>query len=171
MLTTNFYVMQAVEATQRSIYKKATTPEGVAVDVVATGGNTYYPRILPTSGGVVFSYNSLGVVVGSGNAPATKADYKLENIITSGLKSVSSTNATDALDNGVENIKAIILQNTTETDITISEVGLIGMCYSGSGDSYYKYLMVDRTVLDVPVTIPAGESKAISYSIRINWPD
>ena len=59
------------------------------------------------------------------------------------------------------------MQNTSGADITICEIGKIGRFYSGSKN---YHVLVDRTVLDTPITIPAGETKVLSHSIRINYP-
>ena len=166
MLTNNFYLLQAGVTLNATVNGKVVNPDGNTVNSgIISGGN--YPQ--PLISGVLFltAYNNCGVVVGSGKTPASKTDYKLENLISSGLTSAGTTSTSQITVDGIETVKAIILRNTSSADITISEIGMLGCCYS-SGT--FQAVLVDRTVLDNPITIPAGESKAISYTIRINNP-
>lgn len=170
MLTNNFYVMNAAIAFKTTIKNRAKKADGTVVQVNATN-SSYFPLLVYQSASVRTDYTDMGVCVGRGNTPADKTDYQLENLISSGLNQLSRTNALNILDNGIEIVYAFILQNVSEEDITISEIGLMAGSYSSASNNAYYALLVDRTVLDVPVTIPAGETKTISYTIRINYPD
>lgn len=168
MLTNNFYVTQAAMALRATIPNKTTKPDGTVVQVSAAN-TSFSPILLYQTATFRKNYDDVGVCVGSGNTPASKTDYKLENLISSGLNQLNRTHALNILDNGIEIVYAFILQNVSEDDITISEIGLLNYGYiQGSTGAAF---LVDRTVLDTPVTIPAGETKTISYSIRINYPD
>lgn len=112
-------------------------------------------------------FTTYGFCLGRGATPATKADYALEDMITSGLSCITYSTATNWYDDGAEKIWSYTMQNTSDADITIREIGKIGQFYSGN-TAYH--VMVDRTVLDTPITIPAGETKVLSHSIRINYP-
>lgn len=169
MLTNNFYGLQMVATCNTALSNIAVTPTGTAKTIYAANTG-YAPIILWQGAALRTDYTNSGVCVGSGNTPAAKTDYKLENIISSGLTQLSSAFAANALDNGRESVYVLVLKNTTDADITISEVGLIGLGYTYPSNSSAEGFLVDRTVLDVPVTIPAGESKTISYTIRINYP-
>ena len=111
--------------------------------------------------------NVKGVSFGIGTTPATTSDYCLESILGSTQISVSVPSAVsysrgDAFD---EYSVSFGVTNITAEAITISEVGLIATPSSAN------YVLVDRTVLDTPVTIPAGQSKQITYTIRFNYGD
>ena len=109
-----------------------------------------------------------GIYFGSGTTPATKDDYTLESPITSGLSISSPT--TLSYGNSSDGIHtcsaAFTIANTTDSDISISEVGLFTPINSTSG-SYYSVLM-ERTVLTEPITIPSGGTKIVNYKITFN---
>ena len=127
-------------------------------------------KLSPTTGGslsnlmVAFSAaywatgnSSSGVTLGSGSTPATVDDYKLESAITKGL----SVSITRIYENPVKLV--ILITNTSDAPITIAEVGWQSL-FGGA------YALADRTVLDTPVTIPAGGIGKIEYEIKINLP-
>lgn len=104
-----------------------------------------------------------GIVLGTGTTPATVDDYWLEHIIKSGLN-VQITNMSQ------HGIYRLILTITNESDssITIGEIGaqVPAVCVGASKRAF----MMDRTVLDTPVTIPSGGIGKIEYEIKINLP-
>ena len=123
--------------------------------------------------GLTTSYNSNGIVVGSGSTPPSESDYSLESLISSGISAGysidTSNNSLDA--NGNPQLKIILtITNTGSSNVTIGELGFIqkvrlanDQAGSGSAD---KYILFDRSVLNTPVTIPAGESAAITYILK-----
>ena len=110
-----------------------------------------------------------GVCFGTGTTPADINDYNIEAPITTGLTvttpSRTSVNETDSYK---EYTGTYGVTNTSSADITITEIGLKGQVYSDSSGASTA-ILVDRTVLDTPVTIPAGQSKQITYTIRFNY--
>ena len=111
-----------------------------------------------------------GVLFGAGTAPATVQDYKLDAPITTGLSIIFPNNLTYAKGNSFEDVAVTYgVTNTSSSEITISEIGLVATIYISG--NLYESILVDRTVLDTPVTIPAGESKQIAYTIRFNYGD
>lgn len=56
------------------------------------------------------------------------------------------------------------ITNNNETDITIGEVGIVYQ----TGSSYS--VLFERTVLESPITIPAGGVGQVTYTIRMNYP-
>lgn len=110
-----------------------------------------------------------GVYFGSGSTPASKNDYTLESPITSGLSISNPSSLMYKEKNGKHSYSAeFILKNTTDADINIYEIGLYGQVgYYGSSYMLYPCLY-ERTVLDEPITIPAGESKLVTYKITFN---
>ena len=111
--------------------------------------------------GVKGSYSARYICVGSGSTPPTVDDYKLENLI----KTVSGDSVKASLDG---NGNCVLLVNIKNTDsgkpIVINEVGLVGKCYYSS--SGYVDCLIERTVLDEPLTLGPGESGFISYKVR-----
>lgn len=119
-----------------------------------------------TSGNV--GANTAGFAVGSGTTPASVNDYTIENQIL-GLEQIGNASATDAYydpDNDCTvAYKTVTLSNNTGSDVTISEVALFRTYYvnstKGGSLSGQERFLVDRTILDEPVTIPNGEAGVI----------
>lgn len=146
------------------------------------GGNTRY--ISPSLYDVGYSYiknavsisgsASDGIVVGSGDTPASEDDYTLENKIN-GLDGTISSQASyfDATDKCYYSIYTLTLSNNTGESVTINEYGRIVSAEAAStkggtrSNNRYAFL-VERVVLDAPLVIPAGESSVLEY--RINFP-
>ena len=121
---------------------------------------------------VITSITSSGIILGVGNTPATENDYTLENPITSGF-TASTPSATKGVDNnGNPYLEyAFTVTNTGSSDLTIKEIGYIQSAYVGTtlnGSSSVGRLLLDRTVLETPVTIPSGEYAAIKYKFMLN---
>lgn len=116
---------------------------------------------------------STGVSFGTGTTPATSSDYVLESILGSTQISVSAPSAVSfsRFDTHDEYSVTFGITNKTAEAITITEVGLTALPTDANVMGVYSYVLVDRTVLDTPVTIPAGQSKQITYTIRFNYGD
>lgn len=106
-----------------------------------------------------------GVKLGTGTTPPTIDDYTLSGsaISTTNLSSSCSWSASVDED-GATYTSVFTITNNKSNDITISEVGLFM-----SDGTNFPY-MVERTVLDSPVTIPAGGVGQVTYTIRMNYP-
>lgn len=109
-----------------------------------------------------------GVAFGTGTTPPTRADYKLENQVPSGSLSFTNNSESVAAEDGGQwsAVASYIVKNTTDSDISISEIGYFGEVNTGSSTSgkFYSCLM-ERTVLAEPITIPAGQAKVITYKV------
>lgn len=112
-------------------------------------------------------YSSAGVWFGSGSTPATKADYKLESPIESGLSITNPTRYT-FVDSGDkwEYSASYVLTNTTAADINIYEIGVVTLV--GIGSSKYHHVLMERTVLTEPITVPAGGAKLLTLKLTQN---
>lgn len=103
------------------------------------------------------------VKVGTGTTEPTESDYTLEVENAEVTCSVAAC----ATSGNITKVYTATFSNPTENDVVIAEIGLFG-CFStyanNTGDIPLNFLL-DRTVLDTPITIPAGESKAITYEI------
>ena len=108
-----------------------------------------------------------GVLFGTGDTPASLDDYKLagdviQNIATSIHKTYSYSEAQPSL-------KAVYtITNNNAAAITIKEVALNLQFHYSSNSS--TGCVIDRTVLDTPVTIPAGGVGQVEYTITLNLP-
>lgn len=112
-----------------------------------------------------------GVWFGTGSTPANRNDYKLDSPITSGLSITNYQNEYMPLiieeSPGKYVLRAeYVLKNTTESEINIWEIGLFTpYCYN---ITEYWQMLVERTVLTEPITIPAGGTKMVTYKITFN---
>ena len=166
MLTKNFY----------SYMNAAFSAAGKEVTFVKTDGttanlrysNSFTPFAVMNKWSV--NNNGFGVSFGTGTTPATMSDYSIESGLGGTQISVSYPDSVSySRDNTFDMYSVSFgITNKTAEAITISEVGLTAVPYSYSTASY---ALVDRTVLDTPVTIPAGQSKQITYTIRFNYGD
>jgi hypothetical protein len=137
--------------------------------LIAVGSWLSNARIKDTYTGIIsgggFS-DYCGVYFGSGTTPPAPTDYKLESVITDGLTLVSRSRTLGEISDSVyAAVGTYELLNSSEADISISEVGLF--IAPKTGNDCYLHLM-DRTVLAKPIIIAPGEIKTISYKITIN---
>ena len=162
MLTKNFYALMRTALGKTS--STVTSIENTTVTVPMNSGNWY--GVFSAMNGYAASGDQY-VRFGSGTTPATVNDYKLESQIDSGITVANPSKVT------TEQTDSYILWTVTfgvvaSVETTISEIGLISKAYTPSG---VANTLVDRTVLDTPITIPAGQSKQITYTIRFNYGD
>jgi hypothetical protein len=107
------------------------------------------------------SNSNLYIRVGTGTAAPTENDYELT------MPNTDVSCDTVVVGNSANYTKTYTatFSNPTNSDITVTEVGLYGnLIFDAYGENYMDVLL-DRTVLTTPITIPAGESKAITYEL------
>ena len=109
-----------------------------------------------------------GVIFGTGNAAPTINDTTLSGNLVSGFSYNSNVSAERGADGVTLTALYTVINNNAEA-ITISEVALIANLYNNSTQAMYKGLL-DRTVLDTPVTIPAGGVGQVEYAITFKYP-
>lgn len=109
----------------------------------------------------------VGIYFGRGTTPPTENNYRMEDVITTGLSFTTQGVKTTKPNAGVYVVEnTFIVRNTASEEITISEIGCIGLAGKSSSKKYY--CLYERQVLDTPVTIAPGESKLITYRITFN---
>ena len=164
MLTKNFY--SYMRAALQKTSAEFTKTDGNTSTAKITGDSPpFYVMVYWSK-----ALDKVGVSFGTGTTPATMSDYVLESILDGNKINVSTPSSISfsRYDTYEEYTVTFGVTNKTADAITISEMGLTAMPYCpNSGDNYYA--LVDRTVLDAPVTIPAGQSKQITYTIRFNY--
>lgn len=142
---------------------KAKDTSGAEYYFVPKGG--YYADALKLS----MTDGNGGQAFGTGDTPPTEDDYTLESVITSGISASAPSASTefDTVNNRYIRRLTYTINNDSDSDITIKEVGTYrGIAYAstlGATGSSTKLLLVDRTVLDTPLTIPAGEAGVLRY--------
>lgn len=124
-----------------------------------------------------------GFAVGSGDTPPTEDDLTLENQIIS----IVSPSDTIIVDNGEDGAGRYLVTcdlsigNAADEDIIIREAGWFqsfkmakngqkgGTTDSTYLEAYTACVMVDRIVLDSPVTIPMGEVGIVRYKFIFDF--
>lgn len=115
--------------------------------------------------------STAGIAVGSGDTPASEDDYNLESIIT-GLSATNTTGGSyDSENNKFIMYSDYTISNNTGEAVVIKEIGRFATAYTsstkgGTASSNATSVLVDRTVLDEPVTIPDGEAGVVRYSFE-----
>ena len=104
------------------------------------------------------SANRLFIAVGTGATEATAEDYTLENVNTD----ITCEAITQTYTQSYKRQITSTFNNPTAQDITLKEVGLFYETYF-SNEQYINTIMLARE--NINVTIPAGESKAITMEI------
>lgn len=158
------------------------------------GGNTYSATlVLPTGatiaetmlsssakpysllGAISSPYNAItygstiaGTWYGKGTTPATLDDYTLEepftdDRVTGVCGGPSSLTNTEGPDHYRISATHQITNNTTE-EVTITEIGCF-VAVTSAG----KVCLLDRTVLETPIVIPAKETVSVEYVIKFPY--
>lgn len=127
----------------------------------------------PSNGHVTATTTSsgyYGVLFGDGTTEPTIDDYKHAG---NQLKSFTCTQVqrTGFNDDGSSYVSCLYtITNSSDEDFTISEVCAYSYVGTNGGTMFYYSTLVDRTLLDEPVTIPAGGVGQVTYTIRMNYP-
>ena len=116
-----------------------------------------------------------GYKVGTGTTAPTENDYHLTNQITSGI-----TGSTIVFNRGTDSdgnpwIAAIItLTNSTASDITITEAGIVATFYgsttAGTTTNSTSNFLIDHTLLQTPLVVPANGNAVLRYERKVVWP-
>ena len=168
MLTKNFYSFVLIKGLKRNIPNSLTTTNGTVRD-----HSYYYNDTSDWIFNAMSSFNTrdtdYGVRIGTGTTPATVGDYNLEVPITAGVSfNNSSSTVFNMDDDGCSVYATSGVTNTGTETLSVSEIGLFAKLYYASGTMCVA--MVDRTVLDEPIVINPGETKQLTYTIRMNYP-
>ncbi len=171
MLTNNYWKLFG--ATMGKIAGSSESVTLIGYDGTACSGtaiSTAEPYTL--LGGISQSYSQYygsyyGVFWGRGTTPPTIDDYALESpIIDDSLATVGSLSTLIKTDNGDHYRITAVHQvtNKTNNDITITEAGIFGNWKSGG-----KVFLLDHTILETPVVIPARKTVPIEYAIKFPY--
>lgn len=103
------------------------------------------------------------IILGTGTTEPTPEDYRLESQITTNL----SCDSVSVSRNTTVKTYTATFSNSGTSDMIVTEIGYVSRLLHlyNLGDYLYDNFLMDRTVLDTPVTIPAGESRTITYTL------
>lgn len=137
--------------------------------IYTPSGWEYYQQMWFCARNALSTINRTGTIgngylmLGTGTTTPTADDYRLESPITTNLSCDSVSVSRTSL---IKTYTATFT-NSGSSDITVTEVGFI-VCifynYSNQDQKSNNFLM-DRTVLETPITIPAGESRTVTYEL------
>lgn len=128
------------------------------------------------SSSFLFSY---GVVLGTGTTEPTIDDYTLSgDAITTISSNYTVENSIDEDEMGATRTAMYTITNTGDDSITIGEIGIFverrWQSKTTTGTSprpyHHGFVMIERSLLETPITIPAGGVGQITYTIRMNYP-
>lgn len=138
-----------------------------------TGNYERFPSIVTND--VTTNADAAGISVGTGNTAATEEDFQLDEPLTSGinLALAETVYGVDAPGCPYVQYKVTVTNNGADP-ITVKEIGykqnLRAAKYPGMTTTiagvYYFACLLDRTVLDTPVTIASGDAGVITYKLR-----
>ena len=170
MLTKNFYSVVVLKTLKKTIPKSLIAIDGSVHDHVY-----YYSNTSDVIFNMMYSFKtsttSAGVIIGTGTTPATVSDYKLDSQITTGVSFVNSgATSFNVDDDGYSMFVTSGVTNNGTEPLPVSEIGLVAQLYNGNSASNYCYPLLDRTVLEEPIVINPGETKQLTYTIRMNYP-
>lgn len=128
---------------------------------------TKHAEVGTVTSGALYLTENCGIVFGSGTTAPTIDDIDLENRIKSGLSiSCGGLNVGKVADGQYCAWAAHTVTNTSEEEITISEIGILTNFVTSNTAN--AAILMERTVLDEPVTIAPGEQKIITYKINFH---
>ncbi len=146
--------------------------------VRGVNGRSYYAHgvfSFPASRTEAFTLNAeaAGVSFGTGSTPATENDINLENTITSGIIVTLTSRIVSCDAPGSPYVQySFMVSNSLDAPLTIREVGYKQSvkCATTPGrtNSVDAVCLLDRTVLDAPLTIAAGDAGVLVYKLKTN---
>lgn len=112
-----------------------------------------------------------GVIFGTGNTAPTLGDFVLSGNIfyRTGNNIAYTSEGPTETENGLKYTTTYTIDNDTGENLTIGEVGMIRKVYN-SENGGPLYILVERTALDEPITIPAGGVGQVVYAVELNTP-
>ena len=165
MLTNNWYKVLA------SVWGRGSSDATLAIKSFISGSVVaasdfkvdYDAKLRPDFSTILTSKSGKGIAFGADNTPPTAEDYTITPIANLNGTVSSSTQFSDGQ---VVRTATITLTNNNTESVTIREVAAVTL-YSNTTSKNY---LLDRTVLDEPVTIPAGGIGQVVYTITFNYP-
>lgn len=111
-----------------------------------------------------------GVIFGDGTTPPSVDDYWLSGTAITTIATTASGSVTLNGDGTITKTAIHTISNTSTTDdVTISEVGYVDyIAYLTNYNGPNSYFLLDRTLLEEPVTIPPGGVGQVTYNVTFD---
>lgn len=166
MLTKNGHKFIGIRLLTYSAKIKITQTNGADIAVYPS---TYYYGLEETMKKILTSLSGSGVVLGTGSTPPTMDDITISGDLITRF-AYSAGPIISYGEDGAECTVIYAVTNTGTDAFTVSEIALLYQVYTSNSGGNGGAFMIDRTVLDEPVTIPAGGIGKVTYTIRMNFP-
>ena len=146
----------SIDTTTTPVYKiitggelvDRTNTQNAAISLASALSDT-----LKTAGG---TNSSSWLIIGTGTGTVSENDYCLFNQ-DSNCTCVSAASSTTS---NLTKSYTATFQNNSESDVTITETGIAGKIWL-NGDIFT--ILLEHTLLETPVIIPAGGTRTITY--------
>ena len=129
---------------------------------ILIGGNNDSQRI-DTFKNAQLKTRNISFQFGSGTTAPSYTDYALETDITNSISNISFTTDSSASSEGAKTTYIITGVNSSNSSITISEIGLCKNFYTSYNRLLDVPFMLVREVLDTPITVAAGDSFTLTF--------
>lgn len=171
MLTKNFYHAMMAIFSRIPLDGGYVKPDGTVSNVHPGYSSSILSSMYDLIIADIPTSTPVGVRIGSGVTPATADDYTLESVIASNMSVTKPSKVSVTRENDFVAVYATYsVTNIGSTPIDISEIGLFSDGYYANSSSSHTPILMDRTVLESPITVNPGESKPLTYTIRFNYP-
>lgn len=170
MFTKNWYKLFATYATYAKGGLKGVASDGseYKLEYSTANNNLGSAMLYPLLSTVNFRslISNYGTYFGTGNTAPALDDYNLSGSRLTDSSNIASSVSisSSADDDGITMTAVYTLTNNGTNDVTVGEIALFAF------NASYQYYLVERTVLDTPVIIPAGGVGQVTYTIRMNYP-
>lgn len=171
MVTKNFknLLAMALESGNNVGCVKATNVTGAVGYLSGNFGFPASPTMTLTT-----NAEAAGISVGTGTTPATEDDYNLEATLSTVNMTLTATQYGLDENNYPYVQYSITITNTSQSDIVVSEIGYkqtVGLrkTIGSTAASGSQVILLDRTLLDTPVTIAPGDAGIVTYKLRTNY--
>ena len=122
-------------------------------------------------GKISTSMKQAGVLFGDGDDPEAIDDYKLAGNIIGNITGIARITRDYDSDGSLTTRVVYTITNNNSNAVSIKEIGILGSISTGSSSSVEKYrCLLERTVLDAPVTIEAGGVGMVEYTLYAELP-
>lgn len=159
MLTNNFipYLYGCSKYNDSRAYRTYPVKDLTGTEYDSPKDNEDNPWIRKFSAGSSTEYGAFWLVLGADDTPVTKDDYKLGNEVTGLTAGVGDYIVND---NKIRIYRTYA--NNTDSDIEVSEVGLVVKSNTHSGQ---KNILIAREVLEQAITIKPGGTQVFGIDI------
>lgn len=150
-------------------------------EVKDTTGNIRYVTVNPKNANATAFITSdlsntnaapYGIAIGADGHEESEDDYTLGSQITTLTATITKTQYQDSENNKNTMRLDLVVSNNTSEDVTVREIGIFaqyntmptqGATVAPGSAVNPRSIMMDRTVLEQPITIPVGEARIIRY--------